>query len=93
MASDFIFMMVAVSVIVLVIQCMVLVWNSRSNKSLDRLTKPSTLSEVFLDWTFYVLILIILSVILRSILCLACSQCERCYVGVVDMKEAAHRFA
>jgi hypothetical protein len=78
MDSDFVIMMVVVSLIMLAIQCVVFAWDNWGDKSWHGLTRPIRLTEVFRDWIAYVVMFTLLSVLLRSVFCLACSYCERC---------------
>lgn len=78
MDSDYVIMMVVVSLIMLVTLLLVFARDNWWNKPWHQLTKSVTLREVFRDWVAYVLIFIALSLMVRGVLCLACSHCKAC---------------
>ncbi len=78
MDPDYVIMIVAVSLIMLVMLFIIFARDNWWKKPWHHITKPVTLREVFRDWIAYVLIFIALSLIVRGVLCQACSYCQPC---------------
>ena len=70
--------LIIVSVVMLVTQFSIFVRDNWGNQSWRRLAKPMTLKEMLLDWIAYVMILSFLFLMIRGVLCLACSYCQQC---------------